>query len=274
MNSLRQSLIRFLMMLGLCGLIAPALARDNPSLWIIGDSTVKNGADGMVGWGECIAEYFDTGDINVHNRARGGRSSRSYINEGIWDGVLAEIKEGDFLLIQFGHNDGGREYFDEKGRASLPGYDDDTKEGERPDGTEEVVHTYGWYLRKYVADAGAKGAETIILSPIPRNKWDGGDVLREDKAYGEWAKKAARKADAAFLDLNEIVADYYDDAGPEAVKRFFPKDWTHTNAEGAALNALCVVEGLRKLDTPLKRYLVPSSRTEKALENMLEELGE
>ncbi len=258
----------------LAALAIPGFARENPTLWIIGDSTVKNSGKGMDGWGERIAAYFDADELNVQNRARGGRSSRSYINEGLWDGVLGEMKEGDYLLIQFGHNDSGREYFDEKGRASLPGYGDDTREGERPDGTEEVVHSFGWYLRKYLADAGEKGVEPIVVSPIPRNQWNGSDVKREDKGYGEWGRKVAGQEDVEFLDLNDIVADYYDDWGPAAVKTFFPGDHTHTNTKGAEFNALCVVEGLRGLDTRLKRYLISESITGRVLEDLMEELDD
>ena len=77
-----------------------------PSLFLVGDSTVKNGTKGQMGWGEQIGKYFDPAKITVKNHAIGGRSSRSFQAEGRWDKVLAELQPGDFLLIQFGHNDG------------------------------------------------------------------------------------------------------------------------------------------------------------------------
>ncbi len=270
----RGAIYKLFLALCLAGIATAGFAGDNPTLWIIGDSTVNNGSKGLVGWGERISTCFDLDKINVQNKARGGRSSRSYFNEGLWDAFLPEIKKGDFVLMQFGHNDGGHEYFDEKGRASIPGYDDDTEEGDRPDGTHEVVHTYGWYLRRYISDAKERGATPIVLSPIPRNMWEGGDVKREDKGYGEWARKAAKKERVEFLDLNEIVADYYDDLGPDVVKKFFPGDHTHTNGDGAGFNALCVAEGLRGLDTPLKRYLVSKSRTERMRQEILEKMDD
>src|ERR1700723_2997811 len=76
-----------------------------PTVFIVGDSTARNQAD--LGWGDHFAHYFDTTRINVANRAHAGRSSRTFINEGSWDKVLAEIKPGDFVLLQMGHNDGG-----------------------------------------------------------------------------------------------------------------------------------------------------------------------
>src|ERR1700730_13795640 len=76
-----------------------------PTLFIVGDSTARNQAD--LGWGDHFAHYFDTSRINIANRAHAGRSSRTFINEGSWDKVLAEMKPGDFVLLQMGHNDGG-----------------------------------------------------------------------------------------------------------------------------------------------------------------------
>ena len=72
-----------------------------PNLFVVGDSTASNGPD--LGWGSHLAGYFDESKINVHNRARGGRSSRTFQTEGLWDKVLEELAPGDFVLIQFGH---------------------------------------------------------------------------------------------------------------------------------------------------------------------------
>src|SRR5213593_1447638 len=87
-------------------LIGPAAAQP-PTLFIIGDSTVNNGTKGQQGWGTPLAGLFDPARIKVENRARGGRSSRTFLTEGLWDRVVASLKPGDFVLMQFGHNDGG-----------------------------------------------------------------------------------------------------------------------------------------------------------------------
>jgi lysophospholipase L1-like esterase len=92
-----------------------------PTLWIIGDSTVKNSADGQLGWGDPIKDFFDVTRIRVENRARGGRSSRTFQTEGLWDQVVAELKPGDYVLMQFGHNDGGPINDESRARGSLPG---------------------------------------------------------------------------------------------------------------------------------------------------------
>lgn len=239
----------------------PAAQEHLPTLWLIGDSTVRNGTKGLMGWGDPIKELFDPAQIHVENRARGGRSSRTFLTEGLWDAVLKEMQPGDYVLMQFGHNDGGSvDGPKATGRASLKGSGDDTKEVTLADGKTEVVHTYGWYLRRYVSDAKAKGASPIVLSLIPRNDWKDGKVLRADAGYGLWAKEAAAAEAVPFVDLNGIVANHYDALGQEKVAAFFPNEHTHTNAEGAQLNAASVVEGLKGLpNCPLCAFLKPAA---------------
>lgn len=222
-------------------------------VYLIGDSTVAPSSDERLdGWGQKLAAYFDTTRITIINKARGGRSSRSYRYEGLWQEVLDSLKKGDYLLIQFGHNDGG--HLDTpKFRGSLKGMGDSTQTIMRPDSTEEVVHTYGWYMEHYVTEAKAKGVDVFILSQIPRNEWPNGKVERENDAYAGWAKQAAAESGAFFLDLHNTVALKYEKLGKEVVKDFFPKDHTHTSIAGAQLNALTVAE-LVKAERKSKLY--------------------
>ena len=227
-----------------------------PTLFIIGDSTVRNNTKGQVGWGDPLAKLFDNTKIKVENRALGGRSSRTYISEGLWDKVLAGMGAGDFVLMQFGHNDGGP-LDTGRARASLKGGGEETREvTDAKTGKKEMVHTYGWYLRKYVADAKAKGATPIVLSPIPRNIWKDGKVARASKDYGKWAAEAAKAEGADFIDLNEIVAKKYEELGPAQVDALFGGDHTLNKLAGAQLNAALVADGLRGLkNVPLGRFL-------------------
>ena len=224
-------------------------------VFIIGDSTVANGDGTIVGWGRELAQSFDTTRITIINKARGGRSSRSYRYEGLWQQVLDTLGKGDFLLIQFGHNDGGK-IDEEKFRGSLPGMGDETQEVKRENDCIEVVHTYGWYMKQYIAEAKAKGATVIVISMIPRNIWKDGKVERMDESYGKWADKAAQAEGAFFVNLNEIIAREYETMGPTIVKNFFPKDHTHTNEAGAKLNALILSREIKELtDCPLYGYV-------------------
>jgi lysophospholipase L1-like esterase len=228
-----------------------------PTLFLVGDSTVKSGGqNGAIGWGERITPYFDTSKLNVVNRAIGGRSSRTFYTEGRWGKVVAQLKPGDFVVIQFGHNDGGRIGDPaNKNRASMPGLDAGTVKDTRPDGSEEQVHSFGWYMAKYVADARAKGATVIISSPIPhRDKWQ---QERDFANFAEWGAQVAQAGGARFIDLTMLVAEAYRKAGPEVVNGLFSDARTHTNDAGAKFNAARVVAGLKALPgNPLKAYFI------------------
>ncbi len=258
-----HALIRLTAALFLTTLTATAqqpAADVRPTVWLIGDSTVNNSTKGLLGWGKPIAELFDPAKVRVENRARGGTSSRSFLREGMWDAVAKEIQRGDFVLMQFGHNDGGP-IDREKARASLKGNGEETKDVTVVEtGAAETVHSYGWYLRHYAAEAKAKGATPIILSLIPRNIWKDGKVGRATNDYGKAASEAAATGGFLFVDLNAIIAGHYDELGQDKVAaEFFTADHTHTTPAGAAFNAGCVAEGIRGLKgCPLAGALRPA----------------
>lgn len=220
--------------------------QQKPTLYIIGDSTVRNANKETWGWGTLIPDFFDSSKIDISNQAMAGRSTRTFIKEGRWDRVLSTLKKGDYVMMQFGHNEGSKPDTTRKGyRGVLKGTGEDTLQLTWPDGTKEVVHSYGWYIEKFISDTKAKGATPIVLSMIPRNEFKDGKVIRASEDYGKWAKEGAEEGGAFFIDLNAITADKYDRAGPDEVKKFFPGDHTHTNKAGAYVNAASVVEGLK-----------------------------
>ena len=226
-----------------------------PTLFLVGDSTVKSGGlNGAVGWGERIAPFFDARKLNVVNHAIGGRSSRTFYTEGRWDQTLAQVKAGDFVVIQFGHNDGGRIGDPaNKNRASVRGIGADTAADARADGSTEVVHSFGWYMARYVADARAKGATVVLCSPVPhRDKWQQG---RDFAEFAEWDAQVAQAGGAHFIDLTMLVSDGYRAAGAQVVNRLFADARTHTNDAGARFNAERVAAGLKALPgNPLGIY--------------------
>ena len=236
--------------------------KGKPVLYIIGDSTVKNGdgtgKNNQMGWGTVIDVYFDTLKISVRNHAIGGRSSRTFISDGRWNTILAALKKDDYVIMQFGHNDGGALDDTARARGTIKGIGEDSVEIYNPiKKMKEMVHTYGWYMRKYVNEAKAKGATAIICSPIPRNDWKDGNVVRSNQSYALWAKQVAEQTSAYFIDLNEIVALQYEKMDTAKVSSFFPADHTHTNKEGAELNAELVVKEIEQLKgIKLKKYLV------------------
>jgi lysophospholipase L1-like esterase len=230
-----------------------------PTLFIVGDSTARNQAD--LGWGDHLAHFFDTARINIANRAHAGRSSRTFINEGSWDRVLAEMKPGDFVLLQMGHNDGG-DLGGAKPRGSIKGLGDESQDVTLPDGRQETVHTYGWYMRKYIADARAKHATPILLSLTIRNIWkDGPDrkpKIERDMGYDASIRQLATGQHVPFIDMATVEADRLEALGPEKTASLFPIDHTHTSPEGAELNAQSVVTALKNAHSPLAAYLKPA----------------
>lgn len=230
-----------------------------PTLHIVGDSTVRIGGSSkaMVGWGERIKPYFDTNKINVVNEAIGGRSARTYFTEGRWDRVENELKPGDFVIIQFGHNDGGRIGDPaNKHRADGKGIGDETAPDKMPDGSIELVHTFGWYMAHFARTARAKDATVILCAPIPhKQRWEKG---RDFANVAEWDKQVAENNGAIFLDLTMVITDAYKKIGKEKADTFFADKGTHTTDEGAQFNARCVVAGLKSLPgNPLGKYLSP-----------------
>ena len=263
----------------LCGLFAfcvlPARAQDDrpvvddknapketaasanlPSLWIAGDSTLKSNAP-LRGWGQDLGTFFDPKKINVINRAIGGRSSRTFFTEGRWKEIQDALKPGDFVIIQFGHNDVGP--LDDKGkfRGSIKGIGGETEKVTKPDGSIEEVHSYGWYLREMARSAREKKAKVILCSPIPHKKFD-----RDGKFVHDWAEMrgyveaTAKSEHAVYLDLAERIGKAYDKLDQPTIEGFFADKGTHTNATGSLFNATAVISGIRNIPTaPLDTYL-------------------
>lgn len=229
---------------------------DLPTLWIIGDSTVRNGKGtgdlGQWGWGDCIEEYFDSTKIRIQNRAIGGRSSRTFITDGRWDKILSEAKPGDFLLLQFGHNDPGAINDDSRARGTLKGIGEETEEIENLlTKKHEVVHTYGWYLRKIVREAKEHQITPYVCSYIPRCPRPGSKVQApgEPTSYRLWAKQVAEAEKVSFIDLYALsYAEFLGKTPEEIHDQFYTAaDFTHTGRKGAEANALKVVTTLKRL---------------------------
>jgi lysophospholipase L1-like esterase len=219
-----------------------------PTVFLIGDSTVRNGrgdgSDGQWGWGEPLAQWFDPAKVNLVNRAVGGLSSRIFYEGVYWRRVLDMMKPGDFVIMQFGHNDGGSLDGAQGARVSLPGVGDETQDG---------VHTFGWYLRQFVAETRSQGATPVICSLVPRKIWKDGRIARNSEDYGKWAAEVARSENVSFIDLNETIAREYDRLGSAKVDELFADEHTHTNRSGAELNASIVAAGVRAI--PLAQFL-------------------
>lgn len=216
------------------------------------------GDGGRWGWGDLIHPYFDTAKISLENHALGGTSSRTFMRDR-WAPVLQKIKKGDYVIMQFGHNDRGPLDDASRARGTIPGNGGESREIYNPiTKKQEVVYSYGWYIRKFISDVKAKGGVAIVASSVPQNKWEAGKVERNFSNYSTWAKQAAEQAGAYFVDLHKIASEHYDLEGEVHVRAtyFNSTDSTHPIEAGSRLNAQSVVEGLKQLkNNPLKKYL-------------------
>ncbi len=232
---------------------------NNPVVFSIGDSTVKNTdkeKDDMWGWGSVIGKFFDSKKITVENCAMAGRSSRTFMDEGRWEKVYNALQPGDFVIIQFGHNDGG-DINVGKARGTLKGAGDESQVMlMEKTGKYQVIYPFGWYIRKMVLDTQEKGATAIVLSHTPRKQWDDqGRIRRNADSYGLWSRQVAERTGSCFIDLNEISAAKFDKMSKKKIEKYFKNDHTHTSLKGAELNARSIVEGLKRSDCALSEYL-------------------
>lgn len=240
--------------------------KGKPVVFITGDSTVKNkdsDKDGMWGWGSQAYTVFDQNKVTCVNVAKAGRSTRSYVREGRWEQVYNTLQPGDFVLLQFGHND-ICPIADAKERGVIPGTADTCHVYKmEKDGRYEVVYSFGWYLRKMIDDCREKGATPILVSLTPRNEWPHGKVERRNDSYGKWYREVVEQTGVDFLDVHNISADFLDrkfaskseEKSKKAASKYFNNDHTHTSLAGARMNAQSVAKGLRDINSPLAAYL-------------------
>jgi lysophospholipase L1-like esterase len=244
--------------------LSNAAEQNLPHLYICGDSTAAKNKLPIIGWGEMLKDYLDTSHVQIENRARGGRSARTFITEGLWEAVRSQLKPEDVVIIQFGHNDGYSKI--SAARYDLPGLGDETQQIEDPKTKKPfVLHTYGYYMRTMISEAKATGAKVIVLGSVPRCSWKDGRIVRDEAQHVTWAKNVAAQQTVLFWDDNDAIARIYDKLGADRTKkRYFPQDNTHTNPLGAKLNAAVITLGLASLNEPSFKNFITSGSIAKA----------
>lgn len=212
-----------------CVRIVTKKASEKTKVFTIGDSTMADKAAGSTerGWGTLFPLFVDGIQVEVKNNGLDGRSTRSFINEGKWAGVCDQLSEGDYVLIQFGHND-------EKTDVALH---------------TDAQTTYKENLTKFVSDTRAKGARPVLLTPIVRRVF-GSDGNIEDghSEYADAMRELAKALYVPLIDMNRLSAQYENVAGIEGSRQlheYFPGkeiDNTHLCQLGAYITARCVAE--------------------------------
>ncbi|HPG08587.1 MAG TPA: rhamnogalacturonan acetylesterase [Saprospiraceae bacterium] len=222
------------------------------TVYLIGDSTMadKPGTpeeNPERGWGQLFKTFFDN-RVQVENHAVNGRSSKSFLDEGRWDDIVRDLRPGDYVFIQFGHND---EKEQDPARYTNP------------------YTGYRFNLVKFVKDTRMKGANPVLLSPIVRRHFnDQGTLTDTHGAYPMVCRQVADEMDVPFIDMQWLTERMVAKMGPEDSKMLYlwvppgkyaalpdgKQDDTHLNPEGARQFAMLVIESIRALQLPLRMY--------------------
>ncbi len=218
-------------------------------VYTIGDSTMAKKQENKrpeTGWAEMLSIYLDA-SVKVYDHGLNGRSSKSFINEGEWNKVFSSLKKGDYVLIQFGHND---EKSEDSARFTNP-------------------HTeYKANLRKFIEESRGKGATPILLTSISRRSFnDKGVLVNSHGEYPQAVRELARETNTPMIDAQLLTEQLLISMGPENSRKLFlqlapdenpnypegKKDDTHLNTDGAKQIAGIIAAEIRKLQIPLSK---------------------
>ncbi len=221
-----------------------------PTVYLVGDSTMSEkriSSYPETGWGMPFKYYF-TDEIKIENHARNGRSTRTFIEEDRWKTIKETLKAGDFVLVQFGHND----EVPTKSRYTPP-------------------EQYQKFLRQYISETREKGAHPILLTPITRRQFDeNGKVKETHEQYSALMREVAEAEDVPLIDMDRKSQSMLTEIGEEKSTLLFLQlkpgqnpnypdgitDNTHFSETGARMMAELVMQGLQALDHELAKYIV------------------
>ena len=233
-------------------LLAPAAAAQGPvTVFLAGDSTMAPKLETKrpeTGWGEHLQKHFDERRVRVENHAMNGRSTRTFIGENRWQAILDRLKPGDYVLIQFGHNDASKEKID---RYTPP---DD----------------YRRNLERFVAEVRARRATPVLLTPVMRRRFDKEGVFRDSHGeYPDLVRRVAAEQKVALIDMHRRSERVLVKYGPDESRKLFlqlragespnypqgVEDNTHFSPLGAGIMAGLAVEGIRERKLGLAKFL-------------------
>jgi DNA sulfur modification protein DndE len=234
--------------------LASAAPAPAPRIFLAGDSTMANKPADLPewGWGMALGAFF-VDAVQVDNRAMNGRSSKSFIDEGRWEKLIADLRAGDFVIIQFSHND---------------------EKSQDPKRYTDPATTFRDNLRRFIAESKARGATPILATPVCRRKFDAaGKLVATHGAYPDAVRAVAQEEKVALLDLKRATARWLEAAGDAPSRTFFMwiepgahpkipegrKDDTHFVEAGARGVAALAVAEMRAQRQPLAQWLRPAA---------------
>ncbi len=228
----------------------PIAAAGIPTIYLIGDSTCAtkklDGENPERGWGQMFPALVDSA-LRVENHATNGRSTKSFRDEGRWAAVYEKLREGDYVFIEFGHND---EKINDSTRYATPA-------------------AYAENLRRYVRETREKGARPVLLTPIVRRNWVEGELVDTHRTYPDEVKRIAREEQVPWIDMEALTREWLVEVGEEPSKKYFMwvepgtcprhpdgrQDNTHLNVRGAHVVARMVAREIQTLLPELGKHI-------------------
>ena len=222
-------------------------------VYLIGDSTVADyeaKRAPLAGWGMPFNHFFDS-SVTIDNRARGGRSTRTFLSEGLWQPIADSLQEGDYVLMQFGHNDEAKE--------------------ERYRDRYTPVPDYKTNLVKFITETKAKGANPVLITPVTRMRFNSSGKQEETHVdYTAAVFEVGKQYNVAVIDLDQMSRELLNKLGPQNARHLFmylepgehpsypegQRDNTHFTEFGARQMAQLVLKGLRDQNIGLAEHLV------------------
>ena len=230
-------------------------SQDQITIYLAGDSTMAEKLPTKrpeTGWGEFLQQGFDAEKVRVENHAKNGRSTRTFISEGLWQEIVSKLKPGDYVFIQFGHNDESKEKVD---RYTPPA-------------------DYRANLLRMVNDVRARNATPVLLTPVMRRKFDAqGNLVDTHGEYPDIVRRLATELKVALIDMHRASAKILQQYGEETSRKLFLQlepgensnypdgvhDNTHFNPTGAEIMAGLAIQGVRDAKLPIAKYLKPAA---------------
>lgn len=231
------------------------LPQKHVTIWMIGDSTMcqyDSSRFPLTGWGMPFAEYFDS-SVTIKNEAKGGRSTRTFIAENRWQPIIENLKEGDYVFIQFGHNDEAKNYPD---RYTKP-------------------EDYRKNLIKFISETRDKNAIPVLITPVSRRKFDStGNALETHEIYSKIVNEVAEKYKVPLIDLDQMSIGLFQKFGPKNSALLFMQlepgenpdypsgihDNTHFNTYGARHIAELVLQAIKNLNLGLQDRIIENKK--------------
>ena len=212
-------------------------ADEIPTVFLAGDSTVTDQPrEPTTSWGQMLTAFFNPG-VAIANHAESGETLKSFITGLRLDKILSQMKKGDYLFIQFGHNDQKQNW---------------------PQTYVEPFTTHKAYLKVLIAEARRRGAFPVLVTPMQRRNFDGLKIRNTLGDFPESVRQTAKEENVPLIDLTKMSIDFYEALGPEKSQLAFSggTDVTHHSAYGAYELAKCIVEGIRANKLDLAGYIV------------------